>query len=58
MNFYLSLRAPEMFLTCSGLGGHIIVLVDRLGGLIRRLPDHRCDRGGVDIGEDAASHPL
>lgn len=50
-------QSPEP-LTCSGLVGHIVVLVDRLCRLILGLSDHRGNGGGVDIGEDAASHSL
>ena len=50
-------QSPEP-LTCSGLVGHIVVLVDRLCRLILGLSDHRGNGGGVDIGEDAAGHSL
>lgn len=43
--------------TCSGLGGHI-VLVNWLGVLVLGLSDHGCHGGCVDVGKDAASHPL
>ena len=45
-------------LGCSGLAGHVVVLVDGLGGFISGLSDQRCHGGCVDVGEDAASHPL
>lgn len=45
-------------LGCGGLAGRVVVLVDGLGGLISGLSDHRCHGGCVDVGEDAASHPL
>lgn len=44
--------------TCGGLVGHIVVLVDRLRRFILGLSDHRGNGGSVDIGEDAAGHPL
>lgn len=45
-------------LTCSGLGGHIAVLVNGLGVLVLWLSNHRCHGRRVDVGEDAAGHPL
>lgn len=45
-------------LTCSGLAGHIAVLVNGLGVLMLWLSNHRCHGRCVDVGEDAASHPL
>ena len=45
-------------LGCSGLARRVVVLVGGLGGLISGLSDHRCHGGCVDVGEDAASHPL
>lgn len=44
--------------TCGGLGGHIAVLVNGLGVLVLWLSNHRCHGRCVDVGEDAASHPL
>lgn len=44
--------------TCSRLGGHVVVLVHGLGGLVLGLSDHGSHGRCVDIGEDAASHPL
>lgn len=47
-----------MSLTCSGLGGYVAVLVNGLGVLMLWLSNHRCHGRRVDIGEDAAGHPL
>lgn len=44
--------------TCSGLVGHVVVLVDRLCRLILGLSNHGGNGGGVDIREDAAGHSL
>ena len=37
-------------LGCSGLAGHVVVLVDGLGGLILGLSDQSCHGGCGDIG--------
>jgi hypothetical protein len=44
--------------TCSGLAGHVVVLVNGLGSLVLWLSNHGCHGRRVDIREDAASHPL
>lgn len=49
---------PPVPPTCGGLVGNVVVLVDGLRRLILGLSDHRGHGGGVDVGEDAASHSL
>lgn len=40
------------------VGDVVVVLVDGLRGLVLGLANHGGDGGGVDVGEDAASHSL
>lgn len=51
---------PTLLLPTRGglVGDVVVVLVDGLRGLILGLADHGGDGGGVDVGEDAASHSL
>lgn len=53
-----SSSTPSVPPTCGGLVGNIVVLVDGLRRLVLGLSDHGGHGGGVDVGEDAASHSL